>query len=82
MAGAAGPPRLVLFLQIGGGAMAEDEHGLHEEPRPSAHRKVSAVEREREWLAKLVLQGARGRLGGRPGVERLEPFVLPPDMLL
>ena len=32
--------------------MAEEEHGLHEEPRPSEHRKVSAVEREREWLAK------------------------------
>ena len=30
--------------------MAEVEHGLQEEPR--AHRKVSAVEREREWLAK------------------------------
>jgi hypothetical protein len=32
--------------------MAEEQHGLHQEPRPSAHRKVSAVEREREWLAK------------------------------
>ena len=32
--------------------MAEEEHGLHEEPRPSEHRKVSPVEREREWLAK------------------------------
>jgi hypothetical protein len=32
--------------------MAEEEHGFHEEPRPSEHRKLSAVEREREWLAK------------------------------
>jgi len=32
--------------------MAEEEHGLHEEPRPREHRKVSPVEREREWLAK------------------------------
>ena len=32
--------------------MAEEEHGVHVEPRPSEHRKVSVVEREREWLAK------------------------------
>jgi len=32
--------------------MAEERHGLHEEPRPNAPRRVSAVEREREWLAK------------------------------
>ena len=29
--------------------MAEEEHG---EPRPSEHRKVSVVKREREWLEK------------------------------
>ena len=29
--------------------MADEEHG---EPRPSEYRKVSVVEREREWLAK------------------------------
>ena len=32
--------------------MAEEEHGLHEEPRPSEHRKLSQVEQKREWLAK------------------------------
>ena len=32
--------------------MTEEQHGLHEEPRPNAPRRVSAVEREREWLAK------------------------------
>ena len=32
--------------------MAEVEHGLHEEPR--AHRKLSVVEREREWLPKQL----------------------------
>ena len=29
--------------------MVEEEH---DEPRPSEHRKLTAVEREREWLAK------------------------------
>ena len=32
--------------------MADEEHGFHEEPFPSEYRKVSVVEREREWLAK------------------------------
>jgi hypothetical protein len=32
--------------------MAEEEYDLHEEPRPREYRKVSVVEREREWLAK------------------------------
>ena len=31
--------------------MAE-EHGLYEEPLASERRKVSVIEREREWLAK------------------------------
>ena len=34
--------------------MAEEEHGLHEEPRPSEHRKLSVVERERQWLVKQL----------------------------
>ena len=34
--------------------MAEEEHGVHEEPRPSEHRKLSVVEREKEWLAKQL----------------------------
>ena len=60
--------------------MAEEEHGLHEEPRPREHRKVSPVEREREWLAKQyskereaywekdtgVSDGARARSSARP----------------
>ena len=29
--------------------MVEEEH---DEPRPSEHRKLTVVEREREWLAK------------------------------
>jgi len=32
--------------------MAEEEHRSHEEPRPNEHRKLTTVEREREWLAK------------------------------
>ena len=32
--------------------MTEEQHGLQEERRPGAPRNVSAVEREREWLAK------------------------------
>lgn len=32
--------------------MAEEEHGLHEEPWPSEYRKLSTVELERGWLAK------------------------------
>ena len=32
--------------------MAAEELGLHEAARPSEYRKVSAIEREREWLAK------------------------------
>ena len=31
--------------------MTEEQHGLQDERRPSAPRNVSAVEREREWLA-------------------------------
>ena len=34
--------------------MAEEEHGLHEEPRPSEHRKLSVVERERQWLVQQL----------------------------
>ena len=34
--------------------MAEEEHGFHEEPRPSEYRKLSAFEREKEWLAKQL----------------------------
>ena len=34
--------------------MAEEEHRFHEEPRPSEHRKLSVVERERQWLVKQL----------------------------
>ena len=34
--------------------MTEEEHVLHQEPWPSERRKVSVVEREREWLAKQL----------------------------
>ena len=34
--------------------MADEEHGLHEESWPTEYRKLTAVEREREWLAKQL----------------------------
>lgn len=44
--------------------MAEEEHGVHGQPRPSEHRKLSVVEREKEWLAKHAGTRARGRQVG------------------
>ena len=34
--------------------MADEQRRFNEEPRPSEYQKVSAVEREREWVAKQL----------------------------
>ena len=52
--------------------MAEEEHGLHEEPRPSEHRTLSPVEREREWLAKQYSK-EREATGRRTPGSLMEP---------
>ena len=55
--------------------MTDEEHGLHKEPRPSEHRKLSTVERGREWqglgaASDFVFTSETGRPLGRERIAK------------